>query len=67
KAEAAAKAVGGLMATPKFNEAEKEQGLSDFNDLHKSRGIGEVQKQMSQTIKMAKSMKAGALPLAMAM
>ncbi len=45
KAEAAAKAVGGLMATPKFNEAEKEQGLSDFNDLHKSRGIGEVQKQ----------------------
>ncbi|TIH11618.1 DUF1738 domain-containing protein, partial [Marinifilum sp. JC120] len=49
KAEAAAKAVGGLMATPKFNEAEKEQGLSDFNDLHKSRGIGEVQKQMSQT------------------
>ncbi|WP_319764060.1 zincin-like metallopeptidase domain-containing protein [Maridesulfovibrio sp.] len=67
KAAAAAKAVGGLMATPKFNEAEKEQGLSDFNDLHKSRGIGEVQKQLSQTIKMAKSMKAGALPLAMAM
>ncbi|WP_320008129.1 zincin-like metallopeptidase domain-containing protein [Maridesulfovibrio sp.] len=67
KAEAAAKAVGGLMTTPKFNKAEKEQGLSDFNDLHKSRGIGEVQKQMSQTIKMAKSMKAGALPLAMAM
>lgn len=67
KAEAAAKAVGGLLVTPQFNEAEKAQGLSDFNDLHHSRGIGEVQKQLSRTIKMAKSMKAGELPLAMAM
>lgn len=67
KAEAAAKAVGGLMLTPKFTEEEKAQGLSDFNDLHQSRGISELKKQLSQTIKLARNMKSGELPLAMAM
>ncbi|CCO24042.1 zincin-like metallopeptidase domain-containing protein [Maridesulfovibrio hydrothermalis] len=67
KAEAAAKAVGGLMLTPKFTEDEKAQGFSDFNDLHQSRGLGELKKQLSRTIKLARNMKSGELPLAMAM
>ncbi|WP_432737343.1 zincin-like metallopeptidase domain-containing protein [Maridesulfovibrio sp. FT414] len=67
KAEVAAKTVGGLSISPNFTEEEKAQGLSDFNDLHQSRGIGEVKAQISRTIKIAKNMKAGELPLAMAM
>jgi len=38
KAEEAALAVGGKVITPHLNRDEKEKGLTDFNDLHRSRG-----------------------------
>ena len=47
---AAALAVGGKVAAPVFNEEEKAKGLTDFNDLHKSRGIKEVQKQVGLSL-----------------
>ena len=50
KAKAAALAVGGKVAAPVFNEEEKAKGLTDFNDLHKSRGIKEVQKQVGLSL-----------------
>ncbi|WP_320170450.1 hypothetical protein [Maridesulfovibrio sp.] len=54
KAEAAAKAVGGISIVPRFTASEREQGLSDFNDLHKSSGLGEVQNQLSGLFKQQK-------------
>ena len=45
-AQKAAKAVGGKVVAPIFNEEERARGLTDFNDLHQSRGIGEVKKQL---------------------
>ena len=45
-AQEAAKAVGGKVVAPIFNEEERARGLTDFNDLHQSRGIGEVKKQL---------------------
>lgn len=47
KAKAAALAVGGKVTAPVFTEEEKAKGLTDFNDLHKSRGLAEVTRQMS--------------------
>jgi phage/plasmid primase-like uncharacterized protein/antirestriction protein ArdC len=44
KAELAAKAVGGRVVIPEFTEAEKARGLTDFNDLAKSRGLEAVTK-----------------------
>lgn len=38
KAEEAALAVGGKVITPHLSRDEKEKGLTDFNDLHRSRG-----------------------------
>ena len=38
KAEEAAQAVGGRTISPPLNQAEKDKGLSDFNDLEASRG-----------------------------
>lgn len=51
KAEAAARAVGGTALVPKFTAAERGQGLSDFNDLHQSSGLGEVRNQLSGLFK----------------
>lgn len=45
-AEEAAEAVGGKVRVPIFNEEEKARGLTDFNDLHQSRGLAEVKKQL---------------------
>lgn len=45
-AQDAAKAVGGKVVAPIFNEEERARGLTDFNDLHQSRGIEEVKKQI---------------------
>lgn len=45
-AQDAAKAVGGKVVAPIFNEEERARGLTDFNDLHQSRGIEEVRKQV---------------------
>ncbi|WP_031480064.1 zincin-like metallopeptidase domain-containing protein [Maridesulfovibrio frigidus] len=46
KAEAAAIAVSGVAIVPKFSDSEREQGLSDFNDLHQSSGLDAVKKQL---------------------
>ncbi|WP_415717726.1 zincin-like metallopeptidase domain-containing protein [Maridesulfovibrio sp.] len=54
KAEKAAKAVDGISLTPKFSEAQRGQGLSDFNDLHQSSGLGEVQNQLAGLLKSQK-------------
>lgn len=45
-AQDAAKAVGGKVVAPIFNEEERARGLTDFNDLHQSRGLEEVKKQL---------------------
>ena len=46
KAQQAAKAVGGTVKIPIFNQEEKNKGLTDFNDLHRSRGLDAVRKQL---------------------
>ena len=48
KAKAAAQKVGGKVVVPSFNPAEKMQRLTDFNDLHKSRGLGAVRRQVAR-------------------
>jgi phage/plasmid primase-like uncharacterized protein len=50
-AEAAAKAVNGRAVTPEFTPKEKEQGLTDFNDLAQARGKAAVKEQLSSAIK----------------
>ena len=45
-AQKAAQAVGGKVVTPIFNEGERARGLTDFNDLHQSRGLEEVKMQV---------------------
>lgn len=47
RAQEAAKKVGGKVIIPTLNKKEVEQGLTDFNDLHQSRGLKEVAKQVS--------------------
>ena len=49
-AQEAAKAVGGKVVAPLFNEEERARGLTDFNDLHQSRGLEEVTKQVGQAL-----------------
>lgn len=46
RAQEAAQAVHGMVRIPTFTPEEKEQGLTDFNDLHKSHGLAEVRKQL---------------------
>ena len=48
KAKAAAQKVGGKVIVPAFSEAEKAQRLTDFNDLHKSQGLGAVKRQVAR-------------------
>ena len=45
-AQEAAKAVGGKVVAPLFNEEERARGLTDFNYLHQSSGLEEVTKQV---------------------
>lgn len=45
-AQEAAQAAGGKVVAPIFNEEERARGLTDFNDLHQSRGIEEVRNQV---------------------
>ena len=45
-AQNAAKAVGGKVVAPIFNDEERARGLTDFNDLHQSRGLDEVKMQV---------------------
>lgn len=46
KAKLAAEKVAAKVLLPKLTAKEKAQGLTDFNDLHKSRGLDEVKKQL---------------------
>ena len=46
EAERAAAAVGGKVVVPEFTANEKSQSLVDFNDLHVSRGLEEVKRQV---------------------
>lgn len=46
KAQKAAKLIGAQVKIPMFTKEEKTRGLTDFNDLHKARGLQAVQKQL---------------------
>lgn len=45
-AQRAAQEVGGKVVAPIFTDEERAKGLTDFNDLHKSRGLDEVKRQV---------------------
>ncbi|MGD9950247.1 MAG: zincin-like metallopeptidase domain-containing protein [Desulfobulbus sp.] len=47
KAKEAAAAIGATVAVPKFNSEEILRRYTDFNDLHKSRGLEAVAKQVN--------------------
>jgi putative DNA primase/helicase len=50
KAEEVAKAIGALWTAPKFDDAEKAKGLTDFNDLAASRGKQAVQQAIDAAL-----------------
>lgn len=54
EAERAAEAVGGKVIVPEFTDSEKSRGLADFNDLHVSRGLEEVKRQVGLALDRAK-------------
>ncbi len=45
-AQRAAQEVGGKVVVPIFTDEERGKGLTDFNDLHQSRGLDEVKRQV---------------------
>ena len=45
-AQRAAQEVGGKVVAPIFTDEERGKGLTDFNDLHQSRGLNEVKRQV---------------------
>ena len=53
-AQEAAQAVSGKVVAPIFNEEERARGLTDFNDLHQSRGLKEVQNQLGLVLQKDK-------------
>jgi len=53
KAEEAAQLTDGVYTVPKFNQKEQEKGLTDFNDLHASRGLNAVRDQVEQAVAQA--------------
>jgi antirestriction protein ArdC/phage/plasmid primase-like uncharacterized protein len=52
KAALAAQAVDGLMILPKLTDEEKQKGLTDFNDMHVSRGLDAVRKQIQTSLEV---------------
>ena len=50
KAAEAAKAVGGEFVSPRFTEAEKAKGLTDYNDLARSRGKEAVREELAPAL-----------------
>ncbi|HGT6829453.1 TPA: LPD7 domain-containing protein [Escherichia coli] len=50
KAEEAATIANGVFTVPVFTAEEKERGLTDFNDLHQSRGLDAVRDQVEGII-----------------
>lgn len=53
-AQKAAQAVGGKVVAPIFTDEERARGLTDFNDLHQSRGLGEVKMQVGLALQHSK-------------
>lgn len=49
-AQKAAQEVGGKVAAPIFTDEERARGLTDFNDLHQSRGLDEVKRQVGMVL-----------------
>ncbi len=45
-AQRAAQEVGGKVVAPIFTDEERARGLTDFNDLHQSRGLDEIKRQV---------------------
>lgn len=54
KATAAAKAVGGRALFPQFTAQEKGREFTDFSDLHRTRGLAAVQRQVEQGLAQAR-------------
>ena len=50
-AQRAAQEVGGKVVAPIFTDEERAKGLTDFNDLHQSRGLDEVKRQVGLVLK----------------
>lgn len=50
-AQKAAQEVGGKVVVPSFTDEEKARGLTDFNDLHQSRGLDEVKQQVKHVLR----------------
>lgn len=48
RAREAAEAVKGKIAMPSFSREERGRKMTDFNDLHKSRGLDAVKKQVAE-------------------
>ncbi len=48
RAREAAEAVSGKIAMPSFSREERERKMTDFNDLHTSRGLDAVKKQVTE-------------------
>ena len=55
KALDAGKKTNSAVILPTFSRTEKEQGLSDFNDLAKARGLKEVKKQFDKLLQPHKT------------
>lgn len=53
KAEETAAMTSGAFRVPEFNDQEKQAGLTDFNDLHQSRGLDAVRAQVEQIVAQA--------------
>ncbi|EPM9007968.1 LPD7 domain-containing protein [Yersinia enterocolitica] len=47
KATEAAELTGGIVILPAFTAAEREKGLTDFNDFHQSRGLSALAEQLA--------------------
>ncbi len=56
KAKQAALAVGGDVCIPLFNKEELAKGFTDFNDLHRSRGLKIVKQQISKGLSKERSL-----------
>ena len=55
RAQAAAQVVGATVVAPSFTKEEKVKKCTDFNDLHKSRGLDAVAKRVkAQTVEMTR-------------
>ncbi|OBQ46474.1 zincin-like metallopeptidase domain-containing protein [Halodesulfovibrio spirochaetisodalis] len=57
KAHAAALAVDGAVIEPKLTDAEKAKGLTDYNDIHKERGLNALKVELNVGIRKALSKK----------